>query len=111
VGFRSYLRTLTKKWPRSLETVPHSPDLLCEYPKQIGLPDNGAEYEPESKTRVHKLLETLPFFLLLLYALVTLVEGVREPSPTRLSIGVCLGGFTTFLIARVWLGGAPVVER
>jgi hypothetical protein len=74
------------------------------------MPDNGAEYEPEGTTRVHKILETLVYGLFLLSSVIWFVIGVQDPSPAYLSAGVCGGGFATFMIARIWLGGAPVVE-
>jgi hypothetical protein len=77
---------------------------------EICMPSNGAEYEPEGTSGVHKMLETLPFGLLLLSSGIWVIKGAGDPSPALLSAGVCAGGFATFMIARIWLGGAPVVE-
>jgi hypothetical protein len=74
------------------------------------VPSNGAEYDPEGTSGVHKMLETLLWGLLLLSSGIWVAKGVQAPSPTFMSAGVCAGGFAAFMIARIWLGGAPVVE-
>lgn len=69
----------------------------------------GAEYEPEDALDTRELLQAITFVVLLLASVVWLVIGFQNQNPVVLSVWVCVGGFSAFMLARVWAVG-PVVD-
>lgn len=72
--------------------------------------ENGAEYEPEDGRDSREVLQGLTYGILVVASVVWVVVGIRDRNPAVASLWFCIGGFAAFLLARLWFGGAPVVE-
>lgn len=70
----------------------------------------GAESEPESRLDFRELLQALVYGILILTSTVWLIIGFQNFHPAILSVHLCVGGFTAFMLARVWSSGPAVID-
>lgn len=72
--------------------------------------ENGAEYESEDELDAQEFLQALTYGVLVVAGVVWVIVGVRDRNPVVASVWLVVGGFAAFMLARLWFGGAPVVE-
>lgn len=72
--------------------------------------ENGVEYEPDGGLEVQESLQALVYGILILASMVWLIVGFQDSNPVVLSAWLCIGGFATFMLARLWFDGAPIAD-